>query len=287
MTVASCLQDALIRLQAEGIEGARLDVRILLAEALGKETSFILGYPEYAVSGDALARFEAMIVRRVAREPVARILGRREFWSLSFRISADTLDPRPDSETLISAVLERVSQTEKPLRVLDLGTGTGCLLLTLLHELPGAIGTGVDLSPAAVEMAALNAMDLGLSERASFCVGDWCNGLEGGWDMIISNPPYIGEREKNTLAPEVLNFDPPMALFAGDDGMLDYQRLIPQAAERLSVGGILVIEAGVHQAAPINNIMSACGLTCETAVSDLGGIARACIAKKTAADPRA
>ncbi|MCZ4282150.1 peptide chain release factor N(5)-glutamine methyltransferase [Kiloniella laminariae] len=283
MTVASCLQNALTRLQAAGIEGARLDVRILLATALGKEPSFILGYPEHPVNEADCARFDAMISRRVSREPVSRILGRREFWSLSFRISADTLDPRPDSETLISTVLERVSQAGKPVRILDLGTGTGCLLLTLLHELPEAIGVGVDLSPGAVEIASLNATDLGLSDRASFRVGDWCNGLGGDWDVIISNPPYIGEGEKADLEPEVLNYDPPMALFAGEDGMLDYRALIPQAVERLSPGGFLVIEAGIGQADQINQIMSDYGLICEAAGRDLGGIARACIARKATA----
>ncbi len=280
MTIGACLREGVERLNLAGIDGARLDARLLLADAIGKETSYLFGYPEKEVSKENRVIFLDMLARRINREPVSRIVGYREFWSLSFQISPDTLDPRPDSETLVSATLDLVEGEIHPLRILDLGTGSGCLLLALLSDLPNATGLGVDISEAAIEVASTNALNLQLSQRASFQTGNWCEGLSGDWDIIISNPPYIGRHEIGQLEPEVLEYDPPKALFAEEKGMKDYRDLIPQAAKILKEGGLLVVEAGRGQSGEINRVMANAGLTCMPAIKDLGGIDRACIARK-------
>ncbi|MEH6632602.1 MAG: peptide chain release factor N(5)-glutamine methyltransferase [Halopseudomonas aestusnigri] len=280
MTIGACLHEGVERLNLAGIDSARLDARLLLADAIGKETSYLFGYPEKEVSEESRVVFLNMLSRRVKREPVSRIVGYREFWSLNFKISPDTLDPRPDSETLVSAALDLVEEKTLPLRILDLGTGSGCLLLALLSDLPNATGLGVDISEAAIEVASTNALNLELSQRTSFQTGNWCEGLSENWDVIISNPPYIGRHEIDELEPEVLEFDPPKALFAEEEGMKDYRDLIPQAAKILKEGGLLVIEAGRGQAGEIYHVMANAELTCMPAVKDLGGIDRACIARK-------
>ncbi|WP_085907052.1 peptide chain release factor N(5)-glutamine methyltransferase [Kiloniella majae] len=280
-TIADCLLSGNEKLTAAGIDDPRLDVRLLLAEAISKETSYLFGYPEKVLSNEEIDRFQVMINKRLKREPVSKIIGRKEFWSLNFKVSRDTLDPRPDSETLIEAVLEGVSDTTQPIKILDLGTGTGCLLLALLSEFDAAQGLGIDISDKALAVAKGNATSLGLSSRVSFQAGNWCEGLESGWDIIISNPPYIGLDEKKALAPEVLNYDPDLALFAENNGMRDYQMLIPQAAVILNEGGMLVIEAGQGQADGINALMADAGLVISTPKKDLGGIHRACIGRKS------
>ena len=280
VTIGWCLREGTARLNAAGIKGARLDARLLLAAAIGKDTSYLFGYPEVEPSRENWDSFQEMVSRRIAHEPVSRIVGHREFWSLDFKISPETLDPRPDSETLVSAVLDQISDATEALRILDLGTGSGCLLLALLSELPNTTGMGVDISEAAIKIAGMNASSLGLDQRAIFQTGNWCSGLLSGWDVIISNPPYIGKNEITELEPEVLNYDPPAALFAEEEGMKDYRDLIPQAASILKSGGLLVIEAGRGQAGQINQVMIEAGLRCELAVKDLGGIERACVAYK-------
>ncbi|KLN59474.1 hypothetical protein WH96_17640 [Kiloniella spongiae] len=280
-TIADCLQLGGAQLSAAGIDNARLDVRLLLAEAISKETSYLFGYPEKVLNDKEFDHFQSMIDKRLKHEPVSKIIGRKEFWSLNFRVSHDTLDPRPDSETLIEAVLESVPDTTKAIKILDLGTGTGCLLLALLSEFRAAQGLGVDISDKALAVAKENAVSLGLSDRVSFQAGDWCEGLVGDWDIIISNPPYIGFDEKMALSPEVLNYDPDLALFADNNGMKDYEDLIPQAEAILGEDGLLVIEAGQGQADGINALMSGAGLVIYPPKKDLGGISRACVGRKS------
>ncbi|WP_421780046.1 peptide chain release factor N(5)-glutamine methyltransferase [Kiloniella litopenaei] len=280
-TIADCLMAGSEQLRNAGIDNSRLDVRLLLADAISKETSYLFGYPEKILSDEESSCFQMMLDKRIKREPVSKIIGRKEFWSLNFKVTRDTLDPRPDSETLIEAVLENVTDKARQIQILDLGTGTGCLLLALLSEYRAAQGLGIDISDKALAVAEENAVSLGLSSRAVFLAGNWCEGLEPGWDIIISNPPYIGSDEKNALAPEVLNYDPSMALFAENNGMQDYQTLIPQAAAILNVEGLLVIEAGQGQADDINALMFDAGLIVSPPKKDLGGIARACVGRKS------
>ena len=284
-TIARTLTAAAARLAAAGVEDPRRDARLLVAAAIEVGPERLIAEPERALDGVEAARIEASIARRAAREPVSRILGRRGFWSLEFEITPDTLDPRPDSETLVAAVLERIGAqglVGAPLTVLDLGTGSGCLLLALLSELPAATGLGLDISAAALEVARRNARKLGLSHRARFAAGDWAGdcavGLDGSWQLIVSNPPYITEGEIGDLAPEVARYDPRLALTAGSDGLDAYRKLLPQAARLLERGGMLALEMGRGQQDAVTALLVASGFTPLGRYRDLGGIERCLLA---------
>jgi release factor glutamine methyltransferase len=279
------LDQAAARLRAAGIEGARRDARILLAAALGIEPSRILAYPERPLSPAEAAAAERLIARRAAREPISRILGRREFWGLELEISQDTLDPRPDSEALVGAVFERLKSHPAPLRILDLGTGSGCLLLALLSELPQAEGVGLDVSPGALAVASRNATAHGLTARAQFVAGDWrqdgwTGHIPGPWQAIVSNPPYIVVDDIEDLAPEVARFDPRVALEAGPDGLASYRILIPTAAQLLAPGGLLALEFGAGQGDPVGSLLARAGFEAPVLIPDLSGTPRCAIATK-------
>ena len=259
-TNAQALTWAAAALHAAGVDGARRDARLLLARALGTGVEQVFGYPDRVLDGRQAADFTALVHRRAQREPVSRILGRREFWSLDLKITSATLDPRPDSETLVEAVLARIDDVAAPLAILDLGTGSGCLLLALLSELPRARGLGVDIDSAALVVARENAASLGLASRADFAIGDWGREITGSWQVIVSNPPYIKDLEIVGLAPEVARFDPPAALFGGPDGLAAYQRLAPDLSRLLAPGGLAALEVGEGQAAAVERILAAVGL---------------------------
>jgi len=276
-TVGALLDSATRRLTAAGVETARTDARLLLAAAMRATSDRLLGYPEAPVEDRAARGFAAALDRRLAREPVSRILGEREFWSLPFRLGAATLDPRPDSETLIAAVLARVVERSAPLRLLDLGTGTGCLLLALLSELPRARGIGIDLAPSAVAIATENAMRLGLGRRAQFRIGDWDRGLAGRFDIVVSNPPYIPHREIAALAPEVRRYDPRLALDGGVDGLAGHRALAGLLPRRLPPRGIAAIELGAGQGPAAAAIYEAAGMALLDRVADLSRTLRCLI----------
>ncbi|MTD94513.1 peptide chain release factor N(5)-glutamine methyltransferase [Hyphomicrobium sp. xq] len=249
MTLAEAARAAQQALDAAGVEDAGRDARLLIAAAAGVSTADIIGRPEQRLSAEAQARLRQMIERRRAREPVSRILGEREFYGRRFALSAATLDPRPDSETLIGAALEIATHEgwgEAPIRILDIGTGTGCLLLTLLAELPNATGLGTDLSEEALATARQNAQALGLAERVAFACHDMLDGVAGPFDLVISNPPYIASGDIPGLAPEVRDHDPPAALDGGSDGLAFYRQISQ------GLGGVLrgwvVLELGMGQA---------------------------------------
>ena len=282
-TVARTLTAAAVRLKEAGVEDPRRDARLLIAAAIEAGPERLIAEPERVLEDGEAARIEASIARRAAREPVSRILGRRGFWSLELEITPDTLDPRPDSETLVAAVLARIEAqglVGAPLTVLDLGTGSGCLLLALLSELPAATGLGLDISAAALEVARRNARKLGLSERARFVVGDWGAGLGGSWQLIVSNPPYITDGEIGDLAPEVARYDPRLALTAGSDGLDAYRKLLPRAASLLGRGGMLALEVGRGQQDAVTALLAASGLTPRGRYRDLGGIERCLLASR-------
>ncbi len=278
VTVGEALRGGMARLCEAGVEAARRDAGILLAEASGQARSRLVAFPERLLGADELAAYEALLARRAAREPVARILGRREFWSLDFTVTADTLDPRPETEVLVEAVLARLPDPGAGLRILDLGSGSGCILLALLSERRGAEGLGVDCSAAAVEVARGNAAALGLRNRAAFRVGDWALGLEGKWQAIVSNPPYIVESEIDDLAPEVSRFDPRQALSGGPDGLDAYRVLLPQAARLLAPEGLLALEFGIDQGDAVRRLAEAAGFIVRDSVQDLAGRDRCLIA---------
>lgn len=265
-----------------GVEDAGRDARLLVAAAAGVDTQEIIIRPERPLAPAQQSRLQAMLARRCAREPVSRILGEREFYGRRFALSAATLDPRADSETLIEAVLglaAREGWGERPLRILDIGTGTGCLLLTLLAELPLATGVGTDISAAALDTAASNAAALGLAARAAFTQADVLDGIDGGFDLVVSNPPYIPTGEIAGLKSEVRKYDPRAALDGGPDGLAIYRRIIAGLPRVLQ--GWVVLEVGAGQADAVAQLLQQAFVKTRHAevarYSDLGGHTR-CVA---------
>ncbi|SFO56806.1 release factor glutamine methyltransferase [Bradyrhizobium sp. Ghvi] len=272
------------RLQAAGIEEPSLDARLLVGAALGLDlTGLVAQGARYLTPAEA-ARLEGYAQRRLAHEPVARILGVREFWGLPFRLSEATLVPRPDTETVVELALEIFRECAVPgrrPRIADIGTGSGAILLALLHEIPDAFGVGTDLSLTALHTAKGNAAGLGLADRAAFVACSYAAALHGPFDLIVSNPPYIPAGEIPKLSVEVREHDPHLALDGGNDGYDAYRALIPQAAERLAPGGALVVEAGQGQAGDIETLMAAAALSIDRPPkADLAGIPRAVSARK-------
>jgi release factor glutamine methyltransferase len=274
MSIGEALAQAAKRLGEAGIERPQAEARILLEAASGRGRGQIIAFPEYALTPAQREVFDAQVSRRCAREPISRILGSREFWSLRFAVGPATLDPRPDSETLVAAVLARLPDRNAEITLLDLGTGTGCLLLALLSELSQARGIGIDISASARDVAAANAEALRLDARAEFRQGDWARGISAQFDVIVSNPPYIESNSIDELAPEVAQYDPRGALDGGADGLSAYRALIPQAAVRLKPGGLLALEIGAGQGAAIRNLAGHAGLTDLGGAEDLAGIER-------------
>lgn len=269
------------RLAQAGIETPATDARLLAATALGLDRTGLLARRDRCLTGaeaDALVR---LADRRAAREPTSRIVGRREFWSLDFSLTPATLDPRPDSETLVAAVLDRLTPPDRPWRIVDLGTGSGCLLLALLAERPHASGIGVDRAAAAAVAARDNARRLGLDARTRFVVGDWAESIRGPVDAILANPPYIPTDEIDALAPEVARFDPRPALDGGADGLAAYRVLIPRAAAILDPGGWLAMEIGATQAPAVAALAGVAGLSHIAAIEDLGGRPRVVVGQKS------
>tara|TARA_R110000868_G_scaffold55460_5_gene172521 strand:+ start:22443 stop:23354 length:912 start_codon:yes stop_codon:yes gene_type:complete len=265
------LRAAASELRSAGVADAMADARILAAAALGLSREDMLREPHREMDAAGLAAFDGMIDRRCRREPVARILGSREFRSLDFRLGADTLDPRADSETLVDAALAWGKRFSGPLRVLDVGTGTGCLLLAVLHELPGATGTGTDIAAGAVEIAVRNAGLLNLAGRATFVRADWTDGVAGRFDLVLSNPPYIETAAIAGLAPEVAVHDPVRALDGGPDGLDAYRALARRLGNCLSPEGVAIMEIGPTQCDAVTGIFEAHGFPRLEIRQDFGG----------------
>lgn len=266
------------RLRAVGIDSHRLDARLLVAEVLGVEANTVFTRPDMALTAEQAACLEGMVARRVAREPMSHILGRRGFWTLTLKVTADTLDPRGDTETLIEAVLSRIADSQAPLRVVDFGTGTGAILLSLLSELPNATGLGVDKSPAALAVARDNAQVNGMAPRTEFLLSDWGRDLDERFDVIVSNPPYIPDQDIDGLEPEVAAFEPRLALAGGPDGLDCYRALIPHMARLLAPGGIAAVEVGMGQAGLVASLFATAGLVVGAVARDLAGIERCVVA---------
>lgn len=255
-------------------DGATLDARLLVVHAWRGHESSVHLLPDGPGSDEQIARLIQYVRRRLAHEPTAYILGRKEFWSLEFKVTPAVLVPRPDSETIIRHALDLLPERDRPYAVLDLGTGSGCLLLSFLHERPNARGLAVDASAPALDIARENARRLGLADRVRFALGDWGTGLAERFDLVLCNPPYIGEGERPNLSPDVVDHEPASALFAGPDGMSAYSRIAGQIAGLLSGSGVAVFEAGHGQAAGIARLMTAQGLEVIGIRDDSGGVAR-------------
>ncbi|HZV21034.1 MAG TPA: peptide chain release factor N(5)-glutamine methyltransferase [Hyphomicrobiales bacterium] len=279
-TVGRLIQEIAARFRQSGIQSANLDARMLVAEACGISTEDTIVQRDSVFPAAALPRVEAYAVRRLNREPVSRIVGRREFWGLSFEISPDTLDPRPETELLVEAVLEHAKLkgwVNRPLQILDLGTGSGCLLCALLSELPLSYGVGVDCSTAALFVARKNLSQMGLRDRAALLCADWASALAGGsFDIVVSNPPYLGDSEIEGLTQEVAAYDPRKALDGGVDGLEAYRKLIGPSLACLKDEGILVVEIAPHQACAVRDMMTSASELLEIRIlADLAGRSRA------------
>lgn len=260
-----------------GIETAQRDARLLLLDAAGIKHTDLLSAARVPL-GEAAAKLATNAARRITREPVARILGEWEFWSMPFTLTADTLVPRPDSETVVAAALiglkDRRHQADG-VRILDLGTGSGCLLIALLKELPGATGLGTDISQGALETARFNATRNGVGERADFIVSDWEKAIDGQFDVIVSNPPYIADKVIEGLEPEVRVHDPVRALSGGKDGLDAYRAIAAALPSLLREGGFATVEIGSDQAETVPAIFLKAGFEIEGPFADFGARPRA------------
>ena len=272
-TIAALLREGARILAAAGIDNPRLESRLLLAHVLGWSAEDVV---RNLTSSAPSSNFAGLIARRASHEPLAFILGWREFWSLRFHVSPATLIPRPDSETVVEAALALHPDRQSAIRVLDLGTGTGCLLLVVLHERPNAFGLGVDRVEAAVMLARDNARALGLAGRSVFLCGDWATAIEGRFDLVLSNPPYIRTDELAGLMPEVASHEPRLALDGGPGGLTAYRDIIATLPRLLTPSGSAVLELGAGQAEAVATLAGAHGFAVSIR-SDLSGAARAII----------
>ena len=283
-TIEAARRALVARFNAEGIDSAELDARMLVGAVLNLDLTGLIAAAARRITAAEAAGVEDFARRRVSGEPVARILGHKEFWGLKLRLSPETLVPRPDTETVVElalAMLRAAPVSGSRLHIADIGTGSGAILLALLHELREAFGIGTDVSIAALRTARRNAADLELAERTAFVACDYAAALSGRFDLIVSNPPYVRSKDIADLADEVRDHDPHRALDGGADGLNAYRALIPQATRLLGPGGALVVEAGRGQSSDIEGLMTAAGLTLAGAPrADLAGILRAVAAQK-------
>jgi release factor glutamine methyltransferase len=284
-TLGSILAEAAAALAAAGGRDARRRARRLIGAALDLDRSELWGHPEREISAREARHVQGLVKRRLASEPLSRMLGRREFWGLEFALSADTLDPRPDTEALVEAVLRRVSKPDAPMRILDLGTGSGCLLLALLSELPRAVGVGVDIAAGAAATARMNAAALGLASRAWFCVSEWSSAIMGRFAIVIANPPYIARPTLGGLPSAVRDYDPWRALDGGTDGLDSYRAIGRGLPRLLTPSGIFVIEVGTGQAEVVSGILKGLGLAIDGVEHDLAGIARCVVGRRPEGTP--
>lgn len=283
MSTGEALAAAARRLAAAGVEGSRAEARRLLEAATGLPRERLLAYPEALLRPDALAALDRSVVRRAAREPLAYITGEREFHGRPFRVVPGVLVPRPETETLVEVALAAFPDASAPLRVLDVGVGTGCLLLTVLGLFPNARGVGTDLADAALACAAANAEALRVAERVELRRAVWAEGVDGPFDLFLSNPPYIAEGEIETLEPEVREWEPRLALTGGPDGLDSYRALAPEVTRLLAPGGVALLEIGRGQEGTLGPLFGRRGFSVGRH-RDLAGIVR-CLELRRALRP--
>ena len=274
MKLKEVLADTAIKLSKSGIEGAARDARILTAFALEIPISELSLKINQQVSEKIIVELEKLILRRINREPISKILGRRDFWGRTFSINENVLDPRGDTETLIDFVIE------KPVKsVLELGTGSGAIAVTLACEWKEVHVTATDISEKALSLAKINAEKFNVQNKIHFLTSDWFENVKGAYDLIISNPPYIGLTEQDEISAEVIKYDPEIALFAGRDGLDAYRRIIPSLTKFLNPDGFVALETGASQSNQVKNMMNAVGFIDAKIVKDLSGKDRLVAAK--------
>ena len=274
-TAAAALRMATQRLAGAGITDGARDARVLLAHAMGIAADRLTLHLPDVLTPSTLAAFDAHIGARAAHQPVAQIIGYRMFWGRRFTVSGDTLDPRPETEVLVAEAIAQPFAT-----MLDLGTGTGCILLSCLADMPMARGVGADISALALAVARANAADLGLASRAAFIRSDWYAALPGPYDLICANPPYISAAEMQTLSPDVAQWEPHLALTPGGDGLDAYRQITAGAGARLRTGGRILLEIGPSQAAAVTALLADQGFGDIRVISDFDGRDRVVAAVK-------
>jgi release factor glutamine methyltransferase len=260
-----------------GIEDADVDARLLVGHALHLDRARLIAQSDRILEAREINVISALAARRLKREPVSRILGQKEFWSIALAITPDVLVPRPETETVVEGALDFVVRgglRMEKLRILDIGTGSGALLLALLRELPNATGTGTDISTGALKVARENAARCGVEGRCTFVVCDIASVVEGPFDLLVSNPPYIAHNEITSLAPEVKNYDPTVALDGGDDGLAAYRAIAADAKRLLAPGARMFVELGAGQETAVRDLFTNVGLIAGIARTDLAGIPR-------------
>lgn len=277
LTIEAALSAGRTALEGAGVETSALDARLLLEAAMDADTARIVAEPDQALDTRQEEQYRSFLERRQNREPISQILGRRAFWKDEFAVTADTLTPRPDSETVIELAVDHFRR-DAPRRILDLGTGTGCLLLSALREFPDAAGVGVDLSPEACQAALRNARMLGLDGRTRIICGNWGTAIGGVFDLVLCNPPYIADPEEKDLPPEVTEFEPHQALFAGVRGLDAYRELVPGLAANLAPGGALIVEIGHGQGPGVSQILMESGFYVAARARDLANRERCLLA---------
>ena len=285
-TIASALAAARRRLQAAGIDSAALDARLLLGKAAGLDMSALIAGSRNMLATETIAVFDAFCDRRARHEPVARILGTKEFRGLSFALNEATLVPRPETEILVDAALDVAAldvagtTAGRPLRICDLGTGSGAILIALISELEHATGVGVDISRATLDIALANARRHGVADRIGFIHGDFSMPLDEAFDMVVANPPYIRQGDLAGLQPDVRDYDPSLALDGGPDGLAALRVIAVRLRALLKPGGTALVEIGVGQGDSVAALFAGQGLVIRAIRPDLAGIERVVIAEK-------
>ena len=279
MTIAAARRAVAQAFRYGALDSPDLDARLLVGHALSLDHTAITANGDQPLSAEDIATLAALATRRLAHEPVARITGRKEFWSLALAVTPATLVPRPDTETVVETALAAITDKSRPLRIADFGTGTGALLLALLSELPNATGIGTDICTPALITARNNALHCGVASRAHFVASDYGAALHGPFDLVVSNPPYIASGEIATLDADVRDYDPRIALDGGPSGLDGYRSLVADARRILTPDGILVVELGAGQAASVSEIMLNGGIVADAPKADLGGHFRALLGR--------
>lgn len=276
-SVSEALQIIAQTFRAAGIDDADVDARVLAGHALHLDRARLVSQSDRVLEAREVNAISGLAARRLKREPVSRILGRKEFWSLALAITPDVLVPRPETETVVEGALDFVVRNGlrmEKLRILDIGTGSGALLVALLNELPNATGIGTDISRAALEAAQINVAQFGFESRSSLIACDMAAGVQGQFDLVVSNPPYIARGQIASLAPEVRDYDPMMALDGGDDGLTAYRSISADAKRILAQGGRLFVEMGAGQEPAVRELFTNAGLVVGIARNDLAGTPR-------------
>ena len=281
-TIALALAAARRRFQAAGIESAALDARLLLCQAAGLDMSALIAGSSNTLAAEVIAAFDALCDRRVRHEPVARILGTKEFWGLSFALNEATLVPRPETEILVDAALDWVGKSaDRPMRICDLGTGSGAIVIALLSELDQARGVGIDISQPALDMALANARRHGVADRIGFIHGDFATLLDETFDMVVANPPYIPRGDLVGLQQDVRHYDPALVLDGGPDGLAAFRVIAARLPALLKPGGTALVEVGAGQSDSVAALFTGQGLEIRAVRPDLAGIGRVVIAEKS------